>query len=361
MSDTSAHDGHYPIAPPASARRVLGHAVPRIEDLPLVTGRGCYAGDINFPHQLHMRIVRSPKAHGRIVSIDTSAAAALPGVRAVWTNADIAGLSPIDFRADKSAEGIREFRQPALAKTFVRYVGDPVAAVFAEDPYVAEDAAELVTIELEELPAVLSASDPPGEFEPGRSTEAIVLRHSYGDIEAAFRNAHAVIELDLQTGRHSGVPLETRGAIARYDAAKDILELHGAAKIPHRNRETLCRMLKRSPSALHVHESHVGGGFGIRGELYPEDVLVLVAAMLLHRPVKWIEDRREHLMCANQGREQRHKARLAVDKNGVILGMEDVFFHDQGAYVRTHGANVANRTMCMLTGAYKVPAFRAVA
>ena len=356
-----AAEGHYPIARLSRENRVLGHPVPRLEDLPLVTGQGRYAGDINFPHQLHMRMVRSSKAHARIVSVDTSAALAHPGVVAVWTNDDIADLSPIDFRADKNAEGIREFRQPALAKKFVRYIGDPVAAVFAEDPYVAEDAAELVTVEYEELPVVLSASDPPDEFEPGRSTEAIVLRHSYGDIEAAFRNAHAVIELDLQTGRHSGVPLETRGAIGRYDAAKDVLELHGAAKIPHRNRETLCRMLKRRPSALHVHESHVGGGFGIRGELYPEDVLVLVAAMRLNRPVKWIEDRREHLMCANQGREQRHLARIAVDKEGRILGIQDEILHDQGAYIRTHGVNVPNRTMYMLTGCYKVPAYKAMA
>src|SRR5439155_19702749 len=207
-------------------------------------------------------------------------------VYAVWTKSDIAKLSPIDFRADKSAEGIREFRQPALAKSFVRYVGDPVAAVFAADPYVAEDAAELVTIEVEELPAVLSASDPPGEFEPGRSTEAIILRHSYGDIEAAFRNAHTVVEIDVETGRHSGVPLETRGAIGRYDAARDLLELHGAAKIPHRNRDLLARMLKRSPALVNCYESHVGGGFGIRGELYPEDLLVCIAAMRLGRPVK---------------------------------------------------------------------------
>jgi carbon-monoxide dehydrogenase large subunit len=361
MSEHAAAHDNYPTPPPASERRVLGHSVPRIEDLPLVTGRGRYAGDINFPHQLHMRMVRSSKAHGRILSVDASAALAMPGVVAVWTNDDIAELSPIDFRADKSAEGIREFRQPALARRFVRYIGDPVAAVFAEDPYIAEDAADRVSIEIEELPVVMSASDPPGEFEPGRSSEAIVLHHSYGDIEAAFRNAHAVIELDLQTGRHSGVPLETRGAIGRYDAAKDLLELHGAAKIPHRNRETLCRMLKRSPSALHVHESHVGGGFGIRGELYPEDVLVLVAAMRLNRPVKWIEDRREHLMCANQGREQRHFAKIAVDKDGIILGIEDKILHDQGAYIRTHGVNVPNRTMYMLTGCYRVPAYRAVA
>ncbi|MEA2989457.1 MAG: aerobic carbon-monoxide dehydrogenase large subunit [Alphaproteobacteria bacterium] len=354
-------DGHYPIAPPASERRVLGHGVPRIEDLPLVTGRGRYAGDINFPHQLHMRIVRSTKAHARIVSVDAAAALALPGVHAVWTNDDIADLSPIDFRGDKNATGIREFRQPALAKTFVRYIGDPVAAVFAEDAYIAEDAADLVAVEYEELPVVLSASDPPGEFEPGRSTEAIILRHSYGDADAAFRNAHTVIELDLQTGRHSGVPLECRGAIGRYDASKDILELHGAAKIPHRNRETLCRMLGRSPSSLHVHESDVGGGFGIRGELYPEDLLVLVAALRFHRPIKWIEDRREHLMCANQGREQRHIARIAVDVEGRILGLEDEILHDQGAYIRTHGVNVPNRTMYMLTGCYRVPAYRAMA
>jgi carbon-monoxide dehydrogenase large subunit len=351
----------YPTPPRARERKVLGHSVPRIEDLPLVTGQGRYAGDINFPHQLHMRIVRSTHAHARLISIDTAAALALPGVHAVWTNADIADLPPIDFRADKSSEMLKPYRQPALARGRVRYVGDPVAAVFAEDPYIAEDAAELVTIEAEELPVFLSASDPPGEFEPGRSTEAGVFHHSYGDIEAAFRNAHTIIELDLSTGRHSGVPLETRGAIGRYDAARDLLELHGAAKIPHRNKETLCRMLGRSPSALHVHESHVGGGFGIRGEIYPEDVLVLVAAIRLGRPVKWIEDRREHLMCANQGRQQRHLARIAVDAKGIILGIEDKIFHDQGGYVRTHGANVPNRTMCMLTGAYRVPAYRAVA
>ena len=361
MNHGPTSQGHYPIAPPASARRVLGHPVPRIEDHPLVTGRGRYAADINFPHQLHMRIVRSSKAHARIVAIDASATLALAGVRAVWTNADIADLSPIDFRGDKSGEGIRPFRQPALARTFVRYIGDPVAAVFAEDPYIAEDAADLVRIELEDLPVVLSASDLPGEFEPGRSTEAIVLHHSYGDIDEAFRNAHAVIALDLETGRHSGVPLETRGAIGRYDAARDLLELHGAAKIPHRNRETLCRMLNRSPSSLHVHECDVGGGFGIRGELYPEDVLVLLAAVRFERPVKWIEDRREHLMCANQGRQQRHRARIAVDRDGRILGIEDEIFHDQGAYIRTHGVNVPNRTMYMLTGCYRVPAYRAIA
>jgi carbon-monoxide dehydrogenase large subunit/6-hydroxypseudooxynicotine dehydrogenase subunit gamma len=351
----------YPVPPRADQRKVLGHPVTRLEDPPLITGRGRYAGDIDFPHQLHMRIVRSAHAHGRIVSIDATAARALPGVFAIWTSDDIADLGPVDFRADRGAEVLKPYRQPVLAKGRVRYVGDPVAAVFAEDPYIAEDAAELVEIEVEELPVYLDASQPPGEFDAGKSAEGAILRHSFGDVEAAFKNAHTIVELDLLTGRHSGVPMETRGAIGVYDAARDVLELHGAAKVLHRNRETLVKMLGRSPSSLHVHESHVGGGFGIRGELYPEDVLVLVAAQRLGRPVKWIEDRREHLMCANHSRQQRHKARIAVDADGRILGMDDVFFHDQGAYVRTHGANVANRTMCMLTGPYKVPAFRAVA
>ncbi len=341
--------------------RVLGHAVTRIEDLPLITGRGRFAEDISFPHQLHMRMVRSYLAHGRIVAIDADAARAMQGVAAVWTADDVADLPPIDFRGDRGSEALKPYRQPVLAKGRVRYAGDPVAAVFAEDPYIAEDAAELVAVELEALPPVLAADDPPGEFGPGRSTEAAVLRHSWGDIDAAFAAAHTVIELDLAIGRHSGVPMETRGAIGRYDSERDMLELHGAAKVPHRNKDSLVKMLGRDPSRLHLYECHVGGGFGIRGELYPEDILVLVAALRLGRPVKWIEDRREHLLCANHSRQQRHRARIAVDSDGRILGIDDELFHDQGGYVRTHGANVANRTMCMLTGAYRVPALRAVA
>ena len=338
----------------------LGRSVERLEDPPLVTGRGRFVADISFPGQLHMRVVRSSYAHGEIISIDTSEARAMPGVVAVWTAEDIADIGPVDFRADRAAEALKPYRQPVLAKGRVRYVGDPVAAVFAEDPYLAEDAAESVVIEVEELPVIVSADDPPGVFEAGRGTEAAVMHHGYGDIDAAFANAERVIALDLRTGRHSGVPMETRGAIGRYDAANDMLELHGAAKVPHRNQETLVRMLGRDASRMHVHECHVGGGFGIRGELYPEDILVLVAAMRLGRPVKWIEDRQEHLMCANQGREQHHLARVAVDAQGRILGIDDEFFHDQGGYVRTHGSNVANRTMCTITGPYRVPAFRAV-
>ena len=353
--------GRVKVAIDSEKARIFGKPARRLEDLPLITGRGRYAEDISFPGQLHMRVVRSPIAHGRITGVEATEALAVPGVAAVWTSADIADLPPIDFRADRGSESLKPYRQPVLAKERVRYVGDPVAAVFAEDPYIAEDAAALVVVEVDELPVVLAADGPTGEFEPGRDTEAALLQQSFGDVDAAFSKADRIIELDLTIGRHSGVPMETRGAIGFYDDERDILELHGAAKVPHRNQETLVKMLGCDKERVHLHESHVGGGFGIRGELYPEDVLVLVAAQRLGRPVKWTEDRREHMLCANHSRQQDHRARIAVDENGVILGIDDELFHNQGGYVRTHGANVPNRTMCMLTGPYRVPALRAQA
>src|SRR5262252_4853060 len=340
-------------------RPYIGHSVPRLEDPPLVRGRGRFAGDISFPHQLHMRIARSPIAHGRIVAIDTAAARATAGVVAVWTVADIANIPPIDFREGR-IERLEPYRQPVLAVERVRYVGEPVAAVFATDPYIAEDAADLVVIEIEELPVLLDADAEPAEFSPGHSTEAAIVRQGYGDVDAAMARAHRVIELDLTVGRHSGVPIETRGSIGRDDAARDILELHGAAKVPHRIRELLALMLRRAPSSIHVHESHVGGGFGVRGELYPEDVLVCVAAMRLGRPVKWIEDRREHFICANHSRQQRHRVRAGVDADGVILALDDEFWHDQGAYVRTHATRVVTMISGILPGPYRIPAYRSV-
>ena len=342
--------------------RLLGHlgdSVPRLEDPPLITGKARFVGDINFPNQLHMRIVRSPFAHGAITSIDTIAAKAHPGVVAVWTNEDIADIPPIDFR-EGSNPALALFRQYALARDKVRYVGDPVAAVFAEDAYTAEDAAELVVIHVDELPVLLNADDPPQDFKDGYTTEAALVEQSYGDIEGTFANAFKVVEVEVKIARHTGVPLECRGAVGRYDAARDIVELHGAAKVPHRNRETLCRMLERPASGVHLFEGHTGGGFGIRGELYPEDVLVCAAAMRLDRPVKWIEDRQEHLMAANHSRQQHHKIRAAVAEDGEVLAFDDELYLDQGGYIRTHGTRVANMTTGTLPGPYRIPNYRAV-
>jgi CO/xanthine dehydrogenase Mo-binding subunit len=338
--------------------KFVGRSVPRLEDRPLLTGQGRFAGDISFPGQWYMRVVRSPIAHGRLKAIDATAALALPGVHAVWTHADIAGIPPIGFRLTGLVE-LEAYRQTALAQRYVRYVGEPVAAVFAADPYVAEDAAELVDLDIGPLPVVLDAAGPPGPFDEHHDTETSVIEKKSGDVDAAFRSAEMVVALDLAIGRHTGVPMETRGAIARYDEANDVLEMHGAAKVPHWNRDRLALMLGRQPDKVQLYEGHVGGGFGIRGEMYPEDVLVCAAALKFKRPIKWIEDRREHLIAANHSRQQRHKIRAAINKEGRILGIDDEFFHDNGAYMRTHAATVPDLAAAMLPGPYRVPAYRA--
>jgi carbon-monoxide dehydrogenase large subunit/6-hydroxypseudooxynicotine dehydrogenase subunit gamma len=338
---------------------MIGRSVDRLEDIALVTGAGRFVADMSLPFQLCMRLVRSPVAHGQILKIDATEALAIPGVLAVWTSDDVSRVPPVDFR-DPSANALLPYRQPVLARERVRYVGEPVAAVFAVDAYTAEDASEAVHLEIDALPVLMSASEPPVEFAKGLSSEAIVLRQGYGDVDRAFATAHTVVELDLELGRHSAVPMETRGAIGTYDPGLDMLRLYGAGKVPHRSRDILSKMLERNPNSLHLHELHVGGGFGVRGELYPEDVLVCVAAMRLRRPVKWIEDRREHLIATNHSRQQRHLARLALDAEGRILGLEDEFFHDQGAYIRTHGARVMDRTLWSIPGPYRVPAYRGI-
>jgi CO/xanthine dehydrogenase Mo-binding subunit len=338
--------------------KFIGRSVPRLEDRPLLLGQGRFAADVNFPGQWHMRVVRSAVAHGKLKSIDASAALALTGVRAVWTYADIAHIPPIGFRLT-GLTALEPYRQTVLAKDYVRYVGEPVAALFAADPYVAEDAADLVALDIEPLPVILDAAAPPGPFDAERKTEAALIEKSSGDIEAAFGNAHAIVELDVSIGRHSGVPLETRGAIARYDEANDILEMYGAAKVPHWNRDRLALMFGRKPESVQLFEGHVGGGFGIRGEMYPEDVLVCAAALKFRNAIKWTEDRREHLIAANHSRQQRHKIRAAIDGEGLILGIDDEFFHDNGAYARTHAATVPDLAAAMLPGPYRVPAYRA--
>ena len=337
---------------------VIGESVLRLEDRALLTGTGRFAGDQNFEGQLHMRVVRATVAHGRILSITTEDAAAMPGVFAIWTGADVADVPPINLRPGSALQDLEKCRQHILAQEIVRYVGEPLAVVFADDPYRAEDGADLVWAEIEELPPVIGLMDALGEFAPGISTEPTVFEKSYGDVDAAFAGAAHVIECELSVGRHAGVPLETRGALAVWNEAEDRLEFHAAAKIPHTNRIALADLLGLELEQLHLFEGHVGGGFGVRGELYPDEVLVNLAAMRFRRPVKWIEDRMEHLIAANHSREQTHRIRAATDAEGLILGLDDAFWFNQGAYARTHGATVPLVSATMLPGPYKIPAYR---
>ena len=219
------------------------------------------------------------------------------------------------------------------------------------------------TVEIEELPVVLSASDPPGEFEPGRSSEAAICCAT-ATATSKPRSAPRT-RSSSSICRPAGTPAcrwRRAARIGRYDAARDILELHGAAKIPHRNRETLCRMLGRSPSrAARAREPCRRRLRHPRRNLSRGRAGAARRACGCGRPVKWIEDRREHLMCANQSASSAISPASRSTRTACILGIEDEIFHDQGAYIRTHGVNVPNRTMCMLTGCYRVPAYRALA
>ena len=322
---------------------MIGESVRRVEDGPLLRGQARFIADISFPDEAHLRVVRSEVACGEIVDVDVSEALQADGVVGVWTGEDLAAVPPIDFRQIGYDE-LLPYRQPVLAQGTVRYVGEPVAVVVAEDAYMAEDIAELVIVDIE-----------PHDFEP---VEAMVLDSEYGPVDQAFSEAHHVLELELSVGRHSGIPMETRGLIARPDPDSGILELHGASKVPHYTCAAISAMLDLEPPSVVGRECSVGGGFGIRGELYPEDVLVAWAALRLNRPVKWIEDRREHLIAANHSRDQRHRIKAAVSGDGTITAVDDEFWYDQGAYVRTHGATVPSLTAAMLPGPYVFPAYR---
>jgi carbon-monoxide dehydrogenase large subunit len=344
---------------------VIGQSVRRIEDPVLLRGQGRFAADVDIPGQVHMRVVRSPVAAGRLIRVDTAAARALPGVVAVWTGDDVASLPPIGFRLT-AEESMQPYRQPVLAQERVRYVGEPVAVVFASSAYLAEDGADLVDVQIQAEAAVLHMDGDPvpwptfaGAGGSGATmNESLASEIGYGDVDAAFATAHRVVEVDVRIGRHTGVPMECRGGVAHVDPATAVLILDGAAKVPFWNRDAIADMVGLPPHRVALREGHVGGGFGPRGELYPEDVLICLAAVTLRVPVKWIEDRQEHLVATNHSRDQRHRLRAAVDADGLVTALDGEFWLDQGAYVRTHAATVPSLTASMLPGPYRVPAYR---
>lgn len=345
---------------------VVGQSILRLEDRRLLQGTGRFVDDIDLPGLLSMRVVRSPVAHARIRSVGVDAAARMPGAVAVVTGADLVDVGPIPLRLQLTADPLDHALQPVLARDRVRYVGEPVAVVVATDAYTCEDLAEAVAVEYDLLPAVLDATAAAEDaatslWEGGHGNEVATLTGAYGDVEAAFAGAAHVVEIDVAVSRHTGVPLETRGLLAAHDAARDHLEIWGMTKVPHFNRRILAQALGMPAQRIHLRGCDAGGGFGIRGEFYPEDFLVPYLARRLGRPVKWIEDRSEHLVAANHSREQRHLVAVALDDDGTILGLRDEVWHDNGAYLRTHGVTVPELTINMLPGPYRVPAYAGTA
>jgi len=335
-----------------STQRVsaLGARAPRKEDHRLLTGRGRFGSDVQRTKMLHARVIRSSVAHASGLSIDASAARALPGVVDVVTAADLPGDLSIPVRLKVQDIDLTEHLQPVLAGSTVRYVGEPVAVVLAEDAYLAEDAAELVTVEFarEEDVAIDAVQG---------GTVAADFTLGYGDIDAAFAEAAHVVGLTFDVGRHTAVPMEPRSLVVDIDPTATSIEIFGATKVPVFNQTTLAGMLGWDPAAIRMHAVDAGGGFGVRGEFYPEDFLIPWLAIRSRRPVSWIEDRAEHLVAVNHSRQQHHRIEVALTDDGTILGLRDDVVHDNGAYARTHGIIVPELTLAMLPGPYRVPAY----
>lgn len=337
----------------------IGTPISRLEDPRMLRGRARFHDDVVRPGQLWMRVVRSPFAYARIRGIDVTAALAVEGVIDVVTAADIPHEIRIPVRQPTPGLDFSPYLQAPLAQEFVRYVGDPVAAVVADDPYVAEDAAELVEFELDELPVALDArgaAETRPECWAGAKAEVGVVDFSYGDVEQAFARATHVVELALKVGRHSGTPLEPRGLLAEFDVRTGRMTVWGTTKVPHANRGVLATMLGLREHDIYLAEGDAGGSFGIKGEFYPEDFLVPFLALRTGRPVKWVEDRAEHMVAANHAREQEHVISLAFDDNYHLVALRDEAWLDTGGYIRTHGAVMAVLTAGMIAGPYRLRA-----
>ena len=329
----------------------------RVEDHDLLRGRARFTGDVRVSGAVHMAVVRSPVAHARLGGIDTELAEASPGVLAVLTSSDLeetlGHLPRIGTRVSFD-EAVLPYLQPILAQERVRYVGEPIAVVIAEDRYMAEDAAELVMVDLDTLSVVMDApTATSGQALFPEGNVVATLEAGFGDAATAFDRADVVVSSEISVGRHTGVPMETRGIVVEPEATGR-LRIHGATKVPHWNLRTTAELLGLDVGMLIGVENAVGGGFGVRGELYPEDVLAVWAAHLLGRPVAWIEDRREHLLATNHSRQQFHRVAIAADGDGRITGLRSEFWVDIGGYVRTHGIRVPDLTLSMLPGPYDI-------
>jgi carbon-monoxide dehydrogenase large subunit len=340
----------------------IGSAIERIEDVRLLRGRGQFVDDLARENLLHAVILRSSVAHGRIRSIDAAAGRARRGVHTVITAAEIGAAIPtIPLRQD-SSPAFQPFEQPVIAHEKIRYVGEPIAVVLAESAAAAEDALDAITVIIDPLPAVVTSAaamtDDNLLFETARTNRALTLTGVRGDADGAFTGAAYVRRERFAVQRHGAVPMEPRGLLAEWDAARGLLTVFGAAKVAFLNRRILAKQMQLPESAIRMVENDVGGGFGARGEFYPEDFLIPFAARLTGRPVKWIEDRREHLSATNHARDAECELEIACDNDGTIRALRGHAFTDQGAYIRTNGPTGARNIAQVLSGPYRIPHIR---
>jgi CO/xanthine dehydrogenase Mo-binding subunit len=340
--------------------KFIGAPIKRLEDPRLIVGGGRYIDDLSRPGMTHAVIVRSPHAHACVRRVDARRAVAHPGVLLCLTAADLGAVPTIPIRQGAKPRHAA-YLQPPLARERVRYVGEPVAVIVATDRACAVDARELMQIDYDVLPAVVDAEEAilrPGPLLFPEGNLADSWTTSVGDVEVALRESACVVRERLSIGRQTGAPLETRGLAAEWEGAGDRLTVWGTTKVPYFNRRTLAVMLGLEEAQIDFVPSDVGGGFGVRGEFYPEDFLVPYLARQLGRPVKWVEDRHEHFLAVNHSREQRWSVAAGVDGQGRLLALDATLVNVMGAYLRTHGVWVAALTASYLPGAYRVPNYR---
>ncbi len=342
----------------------VGKPIERLEDLRLLRGRGQYVDDLHREGMLHAAILRSSVPHGRLKSIDIKKARKMPGVHAVFTAADIAkddaAVPTVPLRLLPLPELV-PFEQPVIAQTKVRYVGEPVAVVVADSLAQAEDAVDAIELDIEMLPPVpdrqASGTGQSLLFEAHGTNLAMKYTATKGDANAVFTQMRApyVRRERFSVQRHTAVCMEPRGVLAVWDGAKTKLTVMGAAKVPFQSRKTIARNMDLPEECIDMIEGDVGGGFGVRGEFYPEDFLIPWTARKLGRPIKWIEDRRENLLAANHSREMDCEIEIACEKDGTIVALRGKVWVDMGAYYRANGPIPARNVTQFLSGAYRVP------
>ncbi|MEE8145926.1 MAG: xanthine dehydrogenase family protein molybdopterin-binding subunit [Kiloniellales bacterium] len=343
---------------------IIGARIGRFEDRALLTGQAQYLDDIHMVGMVEMAFVRSPHPHALIRGIDSSKALTLPGVYAVYSHADLASVLTTDrIPQDKAGARFPDTTWPVvLPRDETCFVGEPVAAVVAESRYIAEDAAALVEVDYEPLEPAADCRDAaaPGAPKVHREAQNNIVtefRTDYGDCAAAFAAADHVFAISLKQHRGAGHPIEGRGTIARYSAVGDEMTVWASVQTPHKLRNGLMELFGVDESGVRVIVPDVGGAFGAKNLVYPEDVMVAVAARLLERPVKWAEDRREHFLAAVQERDQYWDLEIACDGEGRIQGVRGKIIHDQGAYTLL-GLHTPHNCSIGVPGPYVVPNYQ---
>jgi len=341
-----------------SIGQFIGAPVRRREDPALITGQGKYVADVSLPGAAHMCVLRSPHAHARVRAIQVDEARSMPGVLAVVTAADVNPhlKKPLPVDTETPAGKFEVLHNPAryaLASDRVRYVGDPVAVLVAEDPYRARDALDAITVDYEPLPAV---TDPE---RADVASQAYVWRAEGGKVDSAFAKAHKVIELRARVQRLIPNAVEPRAVAARYESETESFTVWSTTQAPHLLRDDLARMLGVPKNRIRAIAPEVGGGFGAKVNLYPEEVLAPFLARKLSRPVRWSATRSEDYLATSHGRDQIDVLRLAVDREGRILAADLKVIADCGAYHTRATPGVPPLTGLMMTGVYDIPHARA--